>query len=278
MVAEYEPADNEVYPNAKRVAGNVAQAVTTFEPGTEAETLASTVTDDPDRASRLAEVAAGLLRPDAWSRGTVEYPQLGGVRPDRVSVMVVVRQEYGNGAELDEVVIRTIDVRLRLVGEAWEFDRIESIGGTPPVDVEDLSPEAEAVLGDDRIGLPDSARWDIQRGEVDPNLLELMRDLAEQSSYEVIVLSSGHPFEVFGTDVQSNHTKGRAVDFYIVDGIRVIDAREDNSLVHDVVRWLYDRPEVTEVGSPWALDGFGGRSFTDVVHQDHVHVGVRAAG
>ena len=32
---------------------------------------------------------------------------------------------------------------------------------------------------------------------------------------------------------------------------------------------------VSEVGSPWALDGYGGRSFTDDVHLDHVHIGVR---
>ncbi len=29
------------------------------------------------------------------------------------------------------------------------------------------------------------------------------------------------------------------------------------------------------IGSPWALDGLGGRSFTDVVHQDHLHIAVR---
>lgn len=37
-----------------------------------------------------------------------------------------------------------------------------------------------------------------------------------------------------------------------------------------------DQPEVSQIGAPWALDGYGGRSFTDVVHQDHLHVGVRA--
>ena len=40
------------------------------------------------------------------------------------------------------------------------------------------------------------------------------------------------------------------------------------------VEWLYEQPEVKQIGSPWALDGFGGRSFTDIVHQDHIHIAI----
>lgn len=274
----YEPAANEVYPNAKRLAGRVAQSLTTYEQGASVEEVAAGVAPDDTHVEELAEVAAPLVREGVWSRGTVVYPQLGGVLSDRVSVMVVTRQEFGTGGEVAEVLTRTLDVRLRLNGEEWVLDRVASIGGAPSDASVDPPDGAEAVLTDDRITLPDSARWDIQRGEVDPTLLTLMRELAERVSYEVVVLSSGHPFEVFGTEVQSNHTKGRAVDIYLLDDMRVIDQQEEGSPVHEVVQWLYDRPEVSEIGSPWALDGYGGRSFTDVVHADHIHVGVRASG
>lgn len=272
----YEPSGDEVYPNAKRLAAAVAHALTNYEVGTTPEELASNVTADPDRQGHLAAMTEPLLRPRAWSRGTVIYPQLGGIHADRVSVMVVVSQQIGIGSELVETVTRTIDVRLRLRDDVWIFDELASIGGSRPATSTDLEPPAREVLDNPRIGLPDSARWDIERGEVEPALLELMTALAERTTYEVVVLSSGHPYEVFGTDRQSNHTKGRAVDIYLLDGVRLIDARTDDSQARALVEWLYTRPEVTEIGSPWALDGYGGRSFTDVVHQDHIHVGVRA--
>ena len=276
--APYEPEANEVYPNAKRLAGRVAQLLTTYEQGTTVEEVVAGVAPDAAYVEELTEAAAPLVRAGVWSRGSVVYPQLGGVLSDRVSVMVVTRQELGTGSEVTDVVTRTLDVRLRLDGEEWVLDRVASIGGAPVDGDVELPAVAQEVLTDDRISLPDSARWDIQRGEVDPALLTLMRDLAARVPYEVVVLSSGHPFEVFGTEVQSNHTKGRAVDIHLLDRDLVIDQQDEGSPAHEVVQWLYDRPEVSEVGSPWALDGYGGRSFTDVVHADHIHVGVRAGG
>ena len=51
-------------------------------------------------------------------------------------------------------------------------------------------------------------------------------------------------------------------------------AATGEGLIHQIVTWAYERPEVREVGSPWALDGPGGRSFTNEVHHDHLHIGV----
>lgn len=272
----YEPADNEVYPNAKRLAAAVAHALTNYEVDTAPEEIFGAVTGDRQLWDHLAEASTPLRPADAWSRGTVIYPQLGGVSGGRVSVMVVVRQLIGSDTEAAETVTRTLDVRLRTSDDVWVFEQLASVGGSPPATPPDLGRAARGVLDDPRITLPDSARWDIEGGDIAPALLELMSAMAEQVSYEVVTLSSGHPFEVFGTDRQSNHTKGRAVDIYLLDGERIIDLRDEDSPAHALVEWLYERPEVSEVGSPWALDGFGGRSFTDVVHQDHIHVGVRA--
>jgi hypothetical protein len=42
-----------------------------------------------------------------------------------------------------------------------------------------------------------------------------------------------------------------------------------------LVQWLYDHPDVLQVGSPWDLDEeTSSRSFTDEVHQDHIHLAV----
>ena len=271
--APFALSEAEVYPNAKRLAADVAQALTTYDPDQSVEEVVAGLDAvvDPDR---LAEQARDLHEPGAWSRGRVIYPQLGGVTADRVSVMVTTEQRIGDAAE-ERRETRTLDVRLRLREGAWVVESLASDGGGPLPQLDDLPDEARAVLEDPRIELPDSARWDIIAGEVSPQLLRLMARAAVQTPYGVVVLSTGHPFEVFGTDRQSFHTKGRAVDIYRVGDRLVIDDREEGSATYRFLEWFYDQPEVSQVGAPWALDGYGGRSFTDVVHQDHLHVGVR---
>lgn len=274
--ARYEPAANEVYPNAKKLAADVAYDLTNYGPDDDPRTIASAVAGGPEQAASLVEAARPLLHPGRWSRGAVVYPQLGGVTPSRVSVMVVVEQRTGVGGETQSTVSRTLDVRLVLRGDAWVFDELASAGGVELPRPSDLPPEATAVLDDPRIELPDSARWDIYAGGTSTALLRLMSELAERTPYGVVVLSSGHPFNVFGSEHQSNHTKGRAVDIYRVGSVLVIDDRDPGSATDAEVRGLYEHPALSEIGSPWALDGFGGRSFTDVVHQDHLHIGVKA--
>lgn len=271
----YEPVPGEVRPNAKRLAADVAQQLTTYEVG---ETPGDVVAQVA--AGRLAEElradAAVLLHEDAWSRGRVVYPQLGGMIEEETSVMVVVEQTIGlpDGTVREEV--RTLDVRLALRDGSWALDELASAGGAPVPRPADVSEAAVAVLEDDRIDLPDTAVWDIHRGIVDEDLLALMARMAQRTPYEVIVLDTGHPWEVFGTERQSKHTMGQAVDVHRLapDGPLVIDDRQDGSATHRLVQWIYEQPELSEVGSPWALDDYGGRSFTDRLHQDHVHIGV----
>ncbi|MBS3939692.1 MAG: hypothetical protein KG028_01905 [Actinobacteria bacterium] len=272
--APFALSEADVYLNAKRLAADVAQALTTYDPDQSMEEVVADFDAVVDRG-RLAEQARDLHHPGTWSRGRVIYSQLGGVTADRVSVMVTTEQRIGDAAgERRET--RTLDVRLLLREGAWVVESLASDGGSAMPLPDDLSEEARAVLEDPRIELPDSARWDIIAGEISPQLLRLMARAADQTPYGVVVLSTGHPFEVFGTERQSFHTMGRAVDIYRVDERLVIDDREEGSATYQFLEWFYDQPEVSQIGAPWALDGYGGRSFTDVVHQDHLHVGVRA--
>lgn len=272
--AAYEQSPEEVYPNAKTLATAIAQAVTTYDPG---EVLVDAVAGlelrAPD-AEALAGQAAVLHHEDHWSRGRAVYAQLGGVTATDVSVMVVTEQMLG-GADGVRTQTRTLDVRLTVTAGRWEFTQLADAGGRPPESQHVLSEQAERVLGDDRIELPDSARWDILSGHTDPALLELMSRAADEFSFGVVTLHSGHPTNVFGTERASNHTRGLAVDIYAVEGTAVIDDRADDSTTSRFVQWLYEQPEVMKIGSPWALDDYGGRSFTDVVHQDHLHVAVQ---
>jgi hypothetical protein len=201
------------------------------------------------------------------------YPQLGGLASDRASVMVVVEQRTGTAPTLDTEV-RTLNVEVRRVGSQWRFERLISAGGAPVRPTAALSEVALAVLADPRIELPDSARWDIAAGLVSEDLLNLMARLAERTAFGVVTLSAGHSWEIYGTPRQSDHARGLAVDIYRLGERLVIDDRTPGSTTHSLVTWLYDQPEVARMGSPWALDGFGGRSFTDPLHQDHLHIAV----
>ncbi len=264
----------EVAPEAKQAAVDIAYDLTNYE-------------SDSDHAARLAALggnAAGpplvdasdpLTVPGSWSRGVIIYPQLGGLTADKASVMVVIRQTVGVGPVPEWSVLRTLDIRLIHNGDTWEFDNLSSAGGAFE-SIEDLS-LAHEVATDVRIDMPDSARLDILSGLVSPTLLEVMAELADHTDYAVTVMATGHPHNVFETDRQSHHTVGRAVDIYRIGTELVIDGRHDpGSSTFEATRWMFAHPSVVQVGSPWDLDGSGSsRSFTNEVHQDHIHLAVR---
>jgi hypothetical protein len=274
----YEVSANETHPNAKAAGAAVVQALLTYEDDESLDAIVGRATDGRADAADV-EAAEEIFHEDAWSRGEVVYPQFGGLAGDRCSIMAVARQTVGlpDGTELVEV--RTLDVRLRVVGGLWTFERLASAGGAPVERPDDLDEHARAVLDDERIELPDTARWDIHRGAISSGLLQAMSRMADVSGgYAVNVLDTGHPTHVFGTDRISDHTRGRAVDIHEIGGRLVIDDRQDGSHTQQVVQELYDSPDNPILGSPWALDAFGGRSFTDPVHQDHLHLAVPRSG
>ena len=270
--ARYIVPRTEAEPEAKQLAADIAHSLTTYG-------------ESDDHADRLNALASRsgfdllalanepLIYPGSWSQGQVIYPQLGGLRNGRASVMVVTRQTVGSDGEVDFSIVRTLDVRLILGESGWEFDSLSSAGGTFDR-LEDLA-LAHAVARDPRIQMPDSARLDILSGLVSPVLLTLMAEIADQTPYAVTVLVTGHPHNVFETDRMSDHTAGRAIDIVRVGDPRVIDDRGEESATRALVEWLYHHPDVSQVGSPWDLDEEPSRrSFTDAVHQDHIHIAV----
>jgi len=262
----------EAEPEAKQLAVDIASTLTTYEATDDHHERLRTLMGR-DEVDRLALVSAPLTHPGYWSRGEVVYPQLGGLRNDRASVMVVTRQTVGSGSEAAFSVVRTLDIRLVRGESGWEFDSLSSAGGELD-SLDDLS-AAHAVARDPRIVMPDSARLDILAGRISPSLLEVMVDLADQTSYEVVVLATGHPHYVFETDRVSHHAVGQAVDINRIGDRLVIDDRHPDSTTRAIIGWLLLHPDVLQVGSPWDIDGpASSRSFTDPVHQDHIHLAV----
>ncbi len=278
-VEPYEPLAGEVHPNAKRRAGRIAQELATYSHD---ETIAdatqrATGSDDAE----TIDIAQPLHHPGANATGQVVYAQLGGLDPHdeatSCSVMVILRQRVSDGGE-PRSVTRVLDVRLATRDGEWAFERLASAGGEEVPRPPDLSEAAKAVLDDDRIDLPDTARWDIHASLIDERLLEAMRWFAEQAPYRVSSLVTGHPTNVFGTSRQSNHAVGRAVDVWAVDSEPVVTQQpEQRGAVWDAVNALFDEGIVESIGSPWALDEVGGLSFSDPVHLDHLHLGFHSS-
>ncbi|OFW62465.1 MAG: hypothetical protein A2135_02435 [Actinobacteria bacterium RBG_16_67_15] len=268
--ARYVVPVGEVEPEAKQLAADIANALTTYEESDDPTARFSSIAGAAG-VELLAEAGEPLTHRGRWSRGRVVYPQLGGLTNERVSVMVVTRQTVGLGSEPEFTVVRTLDIRL-IRGEAgWEFDALASAGGAFD-SIEDLA-LAGAVAANPRIEMPDSARLDILGGEISPILLELMSDLADITPYGITVMATGHPYHVFETGRVSHHTLGRAIDINRVGERHVIDDRGPNSATRALVQWLWEQSEVIQVGAPWDVDGTG-RSFANTVHQDHIHVAV----
>lgn len=269
--SRYEPGRNEADPSAKRVAGRIAQQLTTYGADATATEIAGRVTH-PRGSASLAAAARPLISRGDRSRGEVLYAQLGGRTASAMAIMVVIRQRLGSERRGDRVSVRTLDVRLRRAGREWRFERLASAGGWPQPRPANLSSVARAVVDNPRIRLPDSARWDIFRGKVNPRLLATMSDMACRSSYAVGVISTGHPRNVFGTRRRSDHPDGDAVDIYAVGERPVVRQRGFGTPAHKLARRLIARG-VRQLGSPWVLAP-AATSFTDAVHQDHLHVAV----
>lgn len=265
----YVPLDGEPAADAKQLAADTVQALTTYGVGTadaDVRRRLEALLVDP----QIAEDAAGLRADDSASVGEIVYPQLGGLTDTQASAMVVVRQRLLRDGE-ERLVTRTVDVRLARTNQTWTVTGVASIGGSPPDPPAPLSSAANEVLANTAIDLPDSARWDIQRGGTDDRVLNLLLGIAAGHTLSVTVLASGHPPNVFDSSSVSNHTRGRGVDIWAVDGQPVLSQRDPAGPLHALTSGLLALG-VTELGSPWDLDGPGGAAFTNTVHQDHIHL------
>ena len=253
----------EPEPDLKIAATRAVQALATYAPrGGTVDATRSRLRAFGEEPT-LADSAASLL--DPISAGTVEilYPQLGGLEPTEASVMVVA------AFTSTTTVTRTVDIRLARTPSGWRATALASLGGDPPP-ASQASMAARALLDEPSVDLPDTARWDLERGFVDDRVVELLRALATEHDVRVTVFGSGHPANVFGTERISNHTAGRGVDIWAIDGRPIAELRDS-----PVIRAVIERAlasGATEIGAPIDTDGPGGIVFTNTVHHDHLHL------
>ena len=224
-------------------------------------------------AADVAATAGALEAVDAVaSTVRVIYPQYGGVTAERAAVMILFEQnlEMTDGATTTRQM--ALDVRLaRGASTGWQVEGIQpltSLGPTVP-----LSDAAQAVLAEPRLELSAPARLDVSTGRMDDRLLQVLLGLAEDRVLTVQVMHTGHIQTVYPTDRVSNHAVGRAVDIRAVDGQLVADPATSRDMLTQVVLRA-GQLGATEVGAPFDLNGDRTGFFSDIVHQDHLHIGI----
>lgn len=272
----WEPTANEPQPDAKRMGALVAHLITNYEADSSLADVLATLPPASLIDGLVSEVDV-VHHPGLWSRGTLEYVQNGGHLNGRISLIVVIRQDIGfaGTSESQHTETRVMEVRLaRDAANEWSLETIATTGGVPAERPADLSDVASAVVDHDRIDLPDTAAWDIYRGFIDRQLLQVMLDIAERTPYSVVVMQTGHSYNVFGTERVSNHSVGRAVDIYKLETDVVVDSHDTSSAFHALAEWIVARHDIREFGSPWRFPDAVAHTFTNEVHHDHLHIGV----
>ncbi len=141
-----------------------------------------------------------------------------------------------------------------------------------PPQPEVSDPRVQAILENPNITLTGMARQDLISGIVDPRVLDVVEFAASEHAISISVFATGHPYgptlDALGyAGYPNSHYFGRAVDIYAVDGAPVSSG---NQAAYELAQAIHARFAPAELGSPWT---FGEGSFSDAMHQDHIHVG-----
>ena len=272
--APWQAGEGEVRPQIKELAARLVETAGTWTGGATSVADLRARLADAGFAAALANAASALQADSPAASLAVTYPQYGGLSGGRASVMVTAEQTLVVGGALSRRG-HTVDVRLVEGSSGGQWFVEDVLPGVPRPPGASLNTAARGLLENARITLPAAAAADIRAGVVDPQVLAVLAGLAADHKLTVTVFVTGHPRNVFGTERVSKHTLGKAVDIWAIDGQAVADPDTPRALVTAVMRRAASLG-ADEVGGPVDLDARGGGTFfTDQVHQDHVHVGVR---
>ncbi|MFF2660028.1 hypothetical protein ACFVUH_22015 [Kitasatospora sp. NPDC058032] len=267
----WRPGPGEVQPDVKLRAVELIEALGTWGPGGQGPAAARERVAALGLPPQLADQAGPLLPADAEAVVEVIDAQYGGILADSASVLVVCRQWSATGSAVTAGGT-TVDVRLSAASPRWTVTALH------PADPGPAAPQLPAlagrVLAEPRIVLPPAAVADLRSGSVHDSVLQAMLTLAGPYSFQVSVVRSGHPLNVFGTDRPSDHPAGRAFDTWQIDGHAVVDPATPRDLVEGFMRAAAAAGSYN-VGGPLLPAGgaTANQFFTDDTHHDHVHAG-----
>ena len=140
-----------------------------------------------------------------------------------------------------------------------------------------------ALVAHPNVTMGDGPRADLLAGRIDPQLVAILLSLANDHTFYISSLITGHSVCVNGTGTYpdctiSRHASGRAADLWLFDGAVVTDT---NAAARAQLLTWHALDRTTEPLRPWAighpfgdLAGAAPGSFNDADHEDHFHLAV----
>lgn len=260
----------EVTPQAKLRAVRLVEATMAWPAGQAGQEAARRRVDRLGEDPALVGDFGSLIGDETATAVQVVDAQYGGIQPNAASVLVVLNRWTVDESGRVRRGGTTLDVRLSKQ-PTWRVTAVRPARILPAAT--HLTSTGRSALNNARIRLPLAARADVRSGGIADEVLTALLALSDRFVIEVSVLKSGHPLNVFGTDRQSDHTSGHAVDVWAVDGVPVLQARGEPLIARFMSAALDVGP--WQVGGPVDVDSGGPVVFSDLTHQDHVHLGFR---
>lgn len=153
-------------------------------------------------------------------------------------------------------------------------DESQYAGDSASSGVMAADPRSQAILDNPNITMYSGVEQDIAAGGVDSRVLDVIEFSAQNHTITLSAIATGHPYgdsptlDPLGYSGYPNaHYFQRAVDISVVDGSPVSPG---NAAAQSLAGEIYNAFQPEELGSPWT---FGPGSFSDALHQDHIHVG-----
>jgi hypothetical protein len=268
----WSPNTYDVSPDVKARAVGLVETAATWEPGDGGSENARRRLAKAGYGGDLVEDLGPVLGSGVAAVSRVVVAQYGGLLVDSASVLVVVDQwvlQEDGGVRAGGT---TLDIRMVVGDPEWQITAVRP--ARPGRAIGGLSHAARRLLASDRVILHEAAVSDVRSGEIKDVVLDALMSLSALHQLDVSILRSGHPLRVFGTDRVSNHTEGRAVDVWALDGRPIVEIGGSRA-VAGFMKAAVDAGAY-QVGGPADIDGGDAVYFSDDTHQDHIHLGFPA--
>ena len=129
------------------------------------------------------------------------------------------------------------------------------------------------LLRDKRVSIYGGGRADVEAGRIDVRVLALVGFLADTyGAVSVSCLESGHRLYA-RPGVVSAHIYGLAVDISAVGKTAILGHQDPGGITDEAVRSILLLPAELRPRQVISLLGFGGPSFAQADHYNHIHVG-----
>lgn len=210
-----------------------------------------------------AETPTELRATARTARTVVETAQLADIPGTDTSVIVIARQTLEETPTENRV--REVSLEVDLAPTMYGWSVMHPLEATPKEKPRSrrTSPNARRVLDNLRVALSTPARRDVEAGDVDDRLLDLLSELACRQRLDISFFVTG--YRGSGGGPSSQHASGRAADVRAIDAQPITPELAEGALG---LMQAANRAGAVATG-PILIDG-----ASSATNSDHIHIGL----